>query len=216
MVSDNTVTVEKNGQKVSFVRPLRCKDCDEEGGFSFYFNIGNGLGLKAIYSYFKDCGVEVWKPIHDFSCLSSPENLIKSELWTIAETEFNLLKKAQHLPYVPRAYGMIPVPIKDFTHIEYGEDGEEKIQKKQVWLPGIVMQHISGEPIYNAIQDKEEREVFGDYILKVAKKDGLILTDHKMFNILVEPNIFGKSWGARKWWIIDFTPDFVTVIKRRK
>lgn len=187
------------------------------GGFSLYFELGRGLGIKVIHVYYEDDdGLDDCHAGLCFPCPTSPEECRKTRLWKEAEREYRLLKKAQHLHYVPRVYQLMPICITNFLTVKLDRDEDQ-----DVWFPGIVMEHIDGEFLYDVYASGQmgaaRRDAIVSQILGQARKDGLTLKDHYYgSNILVKADRRFNPPKITRWWVIDFTPGHVRVVKRRK
>lgn len=198
----------------SFVRQVFDFDKHEHeyGGFGFYFKTSKSRGVKIIHSYMDENGLDCMRAGVDFSCSRTPEELIKQKLWKMAVKEFDLIVKAHHLSYVPNAYKIVPCKVIGYSG-EYGSTTDYG----EIYLPGIVMKHIPYPDLYKAIPDRDTRHALSEEIERITKIDGLYLGDHSCgCNILGKPDKSVKPWGVSKWWIIDFTPGYVRMVKRRK
>ncbi|MCK5610161.1 hypothetical protein KAR91_50270 [Candidatus Pacearchaeota archaeon] len=194
----------------SVVRKFNFQQSDDEGGFSHYFKISKNRGIKIIHSFVNDSGGGFQHAGVGFLCPSTPEELIELDLWKKAVEEFDLMVKAQHLPYVPNVYRVIPCKVVGYI-------GQGDKERETIYLPGIIMDHIPYPDLYTAVPDSNTRSALSEEIERITKKDGLYLKDHYGgCNALGQPDKSVKPWGIRRWWIIDFTPGYVRVVKRRK
>ncbi len=112
------------------------------------------------------------------------KKLKSSAVWRHATKETTLLRRCKKLyNLIPKSYGTVPVKIKDR------------------YYPGIVMQHIDGDILFD-IMPMAKSNIICDALVKKLEDVGIFHDDLHSSNVISCNN---------KYYVIDFSPYHVKV-----